>query len=37
LSFDELLGDSDLLTGRSVVAKINQPDPDPNAPVKQNG
>ena len=30
-------GDSDLLTGRSAVAKINQPDPDPNAAVKQNG
>ena len=37
VSFEELLGDSELLTGRSAVAEINQPDPDPNAAVKQNG
>ena len=37
VSFEVLLGDSELLTGRSAVAEINQPDPDPNAAVKQNG
>ena len=36
-SVDKLFSDSDLLTGRSAVAEINQPDPDPNAAVKQNG
>ena len=30
-------GDSDLLTGRSALAEINQPDSDPNAAVKQTG